>query len=236
MNVKKKSVKRNVIIGVVFVFVLILTLFGYFLYTDLKQEDILREEVSTLTKKDITKDRYDSNIKTRGDYAVVEKAIKSYLDEYATTCQSVLKIMENKKLINMLSAENYQKDGPDFNTSKKYLSDTKTELNKDLDRLTAMTSSEEIMKNIEDKHLDTYYNDLYKELMLNGIAEKDFESAKGYLETASKRVNNLLNVEEAVINLLITNKGKWKIQDDKIVFDEVNTLNQYNELINKVAQ
>lgn len=235
MNVKKKKVKRNVIIGFTACVLVILALFGYFLYTDLKQEDILREEISTLVNKDITKDRYDSNIKTRGDYAVVEKEIKSYLDEYAVTCQSVLKIMDDKTLINMLSADNYQKDGPDFNSSKKYLSDTKSKLNKDLGRLTTMTSSKEIMKNIEAKKLDKYYVDLYRELMLNGIAEKDFENAKSYLESASARVNNLLNVEEQVINLLVANKGKWKIQNDKIVFDEVNTLNQYNELIKKVA-
>ena len=236
MNVKKKNGKRNLIIGIISIVVVVLALFGYFLYTDLKQEDILRKEVSTLASKDITKDRYDGSIKTRGDYAVVEEAIKNYLDEYAVTCQSVLNIMEDKTLINMLSAENYKKDGPDFKTSQKYLNDTKTKLNKELNRLTTMTSSDEIMKNIEDKHLDKYYTDLYKELMLNGIAEKDFEEAKGYLETASQRVNNLLDVEDKVINLLVSNKGKWKIQNDKIVFDEVNTLNQYNELIKQVSQ
>ncbi len=236
MNVKKKNGKRNLIIGIISIIVVVLALFGYFLYTDLKQEDILRKEVSTLASKDITKDRYDGSIKTRGDYAVVEKAIKNYLDEYAVTCQSVLKIMEDTTLINMLSAENYKKDGPDFKASKGYLNDVKTKLNKELNRLTTMTSSKEIMKNIEDKHLDKYYTDLYKELMLNGIAEKDFEEAKGYLETASQRVNNLLDVEDKVINLLVSNKNKWKIQNDKIVFDEVNTLNQYNELIKQVSQ
>lgn len=235
MNVKKRKVKRNVIIGVIALILIIVALFGYLLYTDLKQEDILREEISTLTDKDITKDRYDGTIKTRRDYAVVEKAIKNYLDEYAVTCQSVLKIMDDDTLINMLSAENYKNDGPDFTKSKKYLSDTKTKLNKDLDRLTTMTSSKEIMKNIEDKNVDKYYVDLYKELMLNGIAEKDFESAKSYLESASKRVNNLLDTEEQVIDLLIANKGKWSIQNDKIVFNAVDVLNQYNELIKKVA-
>jgi len=235
VNVKKKKIKRNVIVVIAAILILIIILFGYMLYIDLKQEDILREEISTLVDKDITKDRYDSTIKTKGDYAIVEKEIKSYLDEYAVTCQSVLDIMEDETLIKMLSAENYKKDGPDFKNSKKYLNDTKSKLNKELDRLTTMTSSEEIMKNIEEKKLDTYYNSLYKELMLNGIAENDFTKAKGDLEMASQRVNNLLNVEEEVINLLISNKGKWKVQDNRIIFDEVNTLNVYNELIKKVS-
>ncbi len=235
MNTKKKNTKRNIIIAIIAFLVVIGTILAYMLITDLKQEDILREEVSTLVDKNITKDRYNSSIKTRGDYAVVEEAIKSYLDEYSVTFQNVLEIMDDKELVNMLSAENYKNDGPDFAKSKKYLSDTKTKLNKAIDRLTAMTSSEEIMKNIEDKKLDIYYTDLYKELMLNGIAENDFTKAKADLESASANVNNLLNTEEEVINLLVTNKGKWRIQDNKIVFDEVATLNQYNELIKKVA-
>ncbi len=235
MNVKTKNTKRNIIIAIVAVLVIMLAVLGYMLVTDLKQEDILREEVNTLSSKDITKDRYNTTIKTKGDYAIVENEIKSYLDEYATICQEVLKIMDDDTLTNMLSADNYQNDGPDFKTSKEYLSEIKSKLNKDLERLTAMTSSEEIMKNIEKKGLDTYYNDLYKELMLNGIADKDFVAAKEDLETASERVNNLLNVEEEVINLLVANKGKWKIQDGKIVFDEVATLNQYNELIKKIG-
>ncbi len=235
MNTKKKNTKRNVIIAVIAFLVVIGAILVYMLITDLKQEDILREEVSTLVDKDITKDRYNSSIKTRGDYAVVEEAIKSYLDEYSVTFQEVLDIMDDKELVNMLSAENYSSDGPDFAKSKKYLSDTKTKFNKALDRLSTMTSSEEIMKNIEEKKLDTYYTDLYKELMLNGIAENDFTSAKTDLEAASASINNLLNTEEEVINLLVANKGKWKIQDNKIVFDEVAILNQYNELIKKIA-
>lgn len=235
MNGKKKNTKRNIIIVVAALLVAIVSIIGYTVYVDLKQEDILREEVSTLISKDITKDRYNESVKTKGDYAVVEESIKKYLDDYAVSVQNVLKIMEDKTLINMLSAENYKKDGPDFKTSKEYLNNTKTKLNEELDKLTKMTSSKEIMKNIESKKLDTYYNDLYKELMLNGIAENDFVKAQGDLKTASERVNTLLNVEEEVINLLVANKGKWQIQNNKIVFNEVNTLNQYNELIKKVA-
>ena len=135
----------------------------------------------------------------------------------------------------MLTADNYQKDGPDFKTSKEFLTNTKKTLSEGLTKLSNMTSTETIMKNIEDRKLDKYYNDLYKELMLNGIAEKDFETAKQYLQTAGNQMNNLLNVEEQVIDLLIANKGKWKIENGKIVFQETATLNKYNELCNKLG-
>ena len=42
-------------------------------------------------------------------------------------------------------------------------------------------------------------------------------------------------METQVINLLLENNGKWSIENDKIVFQDTNTLNQYNELIQKVS-
>lgn len=236
MNAKKSNKNRNIIIGtVVGVVLLIIGFIGYIVIGDLKQEDILRNEIKIISEKDVTKDRYNNPIKTKEDYAVVEKAIKEYLDDYAVTLQNVMKIIEDKTIINMLTADNYQKDGPDFKTSKEFLTNTKKTLSEGLTKLSNMTSTETIMKNIEDKKLDKYYNDLYKELMLNGIAEKDFETAKQYLQTAGNQMNNLLNVEEQVIDLLIANKGKWKIENGKIVFQETATLNKYNELVQKIA-
>ncbi len=236
MNAKKSNKNRNIIIGtVVGVVLLIIGFIGYIVIGDLKQEDILRNEIKIISEKDVTKDRYNNPIKTKEDYAVVEKAIKEYLDDYAVTLQNVMKIIEDKTIINMLTADNYQKDGPDFKTSKEFLTNTKKTLSEGLTKLSNMTSTETIMKNIEDKKLDKYYNDLYKELMLNGIAEKDFETAKQYLQTAGNQMNNLLNVEEQVIDLLIANKGKWKIENGKIVFQETATLNKYNELCNKLG-
>lgn len=236
MNAKKSNKNRNIIIGtVVGVVLLIIGFIGYIVIGDLKQEDILRNEIKIMSEKDVTKDRYNNPIKTKEDYAVVEKAIKEYLDDYAVTLQNVMKIIEDKTIINMLTADNYQKDGPDFKASKEFLTNTKKTLNEGLTKLSNMTSTETIMKNIEDRKLDKYYNDLYKELMLNGIAEKDFETAKQYLQTAGNQMNNLLNVEEQVIDLLIANKGKWKIENGKIVFQETATLNKYNELCNKLG-
>lgn len=91
------------------------------------------------------------------------------------------------------------------------------------------------MKKIEEKNLDNYYNQLYKELMLNGIAEEDFDASQNGLQEASDKINNILNIEIQVIDLLVANNGKWSIQDSKIVFQDTNTLNQYNELIKQVS-
>lgn len=235
MYKKKSKTKRNVIIVMlIIIIVLILGFVGSILLSDLKQEDILRNEIKVISKKDATKDRYNESIKTKEDYAVVEKAIKEYLDEYAVTLQKVYKIKEDSTLTNMLSIANYQKDGPEFKKSKEYIINTRKELNEGLEKLSVMTKPENIMKNIKNKNLNQYYNDLYKELM-NVVIEPDINNSEK-LKNASERVNNILDVEEQIIDLLIQNKDKWQIKDNKIVFQETETLNKYNELCKKITE
>lgn len=226
---KNKWVPRICIISTIVI--ILVCVFTYFLVRDLKQEDVLREEVINLSKKDFTKDRYNTSVKTRGDYAVVEEAIKNYFDSYANNLQSLSKVSADKKLASLLSAENYKNDGPDFIKTKKYINETKTSFNTKLAELTNMTSEEEIMKQIDDKKLDKYYVDLYRELMLSETAENDFKISQDNLKKLGESINNILNTEEAVIDLLIAEKGKWVIADDKIVFQDTNVLNKYNELI-----
>ena len=229
----KKKKKRNVkLIGtIVGVIVIISCILAYIVIKDLKQEDILRAEIMNLSKKDFTTDRYNTNIKTHGDYAVVEKTIKEYLDEYATDLQSLSDVTKDEKIKSILSAENYQKDGPEFKETKKYLNDVKVNFNTKINSLTSMTSEDEIMKKIEDKKLSKYYVDLYRELMLSESADSDFKKSQENLKELSDTINKILNTEEAVIDLLINEKGKWTIEENKIVFQSTDTLNKYNELI-----
>ncbi len=229
-----KKTKRNIIIASLLVVIAVIGVIAYMTVKDLKQEDILCEEVKAISEKDVTKDRYNTEVKTTKDYAVVEKAIKNYMDEYATTLQDLLKILVDEKLVNSLSAANYQKDGPDFVETKNYLEETKIRFNQQLEKLTDMTSEKTIVNNIAEKKLDSYYIELYKELMLNGIAEKDFEQSKKDLKIASEKINKVLNCQTEVINLLVANKGKWEVQGDKIVFQDTATLNRYNELVNSI--
>ncbi len=231
---KRRKLKRNVVIIMIALIVVILGVIGYILITDLKQEDILREEIKPLADKDLTKDNFNSGVKTKGDYAVVEEAIKDYLDEYAKTLQSISKISEAKELTNMLTASNYQNDGPDFVQSKAFIAKTREELNNSVNKLTEMSSPEAVKKNIEDKKLDEYYTELYTELM-NNIIDTKFATATENIKATNEKLTTLLNGEEAVLNLLIQNKGKWDIQNDKIVFRETATISQYNELTKKLS-
>ena len=231
INVKmnnKSIMKFSIIAGIL---IIIVSVVSFILIRDLKQESILKTEISNLAKQDFENANFNTNIKSTKNYAVVEKSIKEYLDEYSTNLKELLKIADDEKLVNILSADNYSKDGPDFKETKEYLSTTKTSFNEKLNRLTQMTTEEEIMNKIEEKKLDKTYVDLYKKLMLGETKKVDFSESQETYKQIGENINNILTTEEKVIDLLISNKNKWQIEDGKIVFQNTDTLNKYNELI-----
>lgn len=227
--------KKNILLIISIALIIVIILFALiFSKKDMVQEKMLKEEISNLTNKDITKDRYNTKIKTKGDYAIVEKTIKKYKDEYAVNYQSILKMITDDKLLNMLSATNYKEDGPDFTKSKDYIKNTRDDFNKKIKKLKNMSSKNFIMDRIDNKNLSSYYIDLYEELMISSTTTSDLKKMNKTLDSTSKKINNRLDIEEEVLDLLIKNKGKWSVSDDKIVFKDTSVLNAYNELIKQV--
>ena len=224
--------KIGIIIAVVVL--AIVGIIGYFATVDLAQAAILRKEIAVIAESDITKDEIDMEIKTKGDYAVVEQTIKEYMNKYSITCKEVMAILEDEQMAEILSAENYKNDGPDFITSKAYIESTRKNFNEKITLLIEMTSEETMKLAIEDKGLDENFKELYYELMLGEELKVDLQKAKESLESSSVTINKILDVQEKVINMLIKNKGKWEVQNDQIVFSTQALVDEYNGFISSL--
>jgi len=224
--------KIGIIVGILVL--VTIAVIGYLASTDLAQAATLRKEIAIIAESDITKDEIDMEIKTKGDYAVVEQTIKEYMNTYSFTCKEVMTILEDEQMAEILSAENYKNDGPDFTTSKAYIATTRKNFNEKITLLIDMTSEETMKAAIEDKGLDENFKELYYELMLGEELKVDLQEAKTSLEESSTTVNNILDVQEKIINMLIENKGKWEVEDDQIVFSSQTLVNQYNGFISSL--
>ena len=222
----------------VFVFILLdmFLLIGYLVIRDATMLNDLKKEVNSLSKLDITKDRYNKSIKTRGNYGIVEKSIKSYLDDYAVLLQDELSIMNDKKLTKILSFENYKEDGPEFNESLKYLKDTKKDFNDNMDILLNNLDEDYVKNYINDKIDDPYYRDLYVELMLTDERKNSFKETKELLDSTKIKVNNILDTSTEVLTFLKNNKDSWILEDNEIKFKTSEQYNQYNNLISKIKK
>ncbi len=227
--------KKKIILVAIIIVLAIVGVVGYMLASSLMQEITLRKEADTIGKLDITKDSIDMEVKTKGDYGVVEKTMKEYMNTYGTTCKELMDILQDDQMGKILTAENYKNDGKEFVKTKEYITKTKTDFNEKINKLIEMSSEEKMMEGIKEKQLEESYVELYKEIMLGNEIKQDLQEVVKDLEQASKAINNRLEVEEKIINLLVENKDKWNVNDnDEVEFETQKLVDEYNNLISSL--
>ena len=217
-----------------FIIIDIILLLGFLYLRDATLENKLRKEIETLSKLDITKDRYNTEIKSSGKYKIVEEAIKTYLDDYAVGLQEVSSVLSDSTLTKVLSYNNYQEDGPEFSKSRKYLNETKDKFDKTIDELISKSDKDTISNYIYDKTDDHELIKLYQELMLDDSILEELNSNKELLVNTKVKIDNILDTSLEVLNFLNTYNDSWIIENGEIKFKNQELYNYYNELINKV--
>ena len=124
---------KKVIIGVIIAIVVVAIVgIGILVVNDFRQEDILRQEMlefENLTRaENIDLDQMDQKIreiKTTGDYGVLEKAMKDYLADVVNATVGIADVLNDERIVNVLTPENYAEDGPDFVQTKQFLVEAK---------------------------------------------------------------------------------------------------------------
>ncbi len=210
-------------------------LVSFLVIRDATMENELKNEVEYLSKLDVTKDRYNKKTVTRGKYAVVEKSIKKYLDDYHLELQEVLKLINDKELTTILSYDNYSTDGPEFTKSLEYLNTSKETFNKKVDDLINKFGDEEIKNNIYKSTKEEYYVNLYDNLMFSSNMRSNYNSTIELLKSTKSRMNNVYDTSIEVLNFLVLYKDDWVVEDGEIKFKTQDLYNYYNELISKVS-
>lgn len=197
------------------------------------QEHILKKEMNTLIEQDFTKEDWSIETTTIGNYQRVEQSMKRYLKDYSDKVKKVAEIMYDEKLKSILSAENYQQDGPLFTNTLKYLTTTKEEFNQQMTDLMKLTN-EETIELYMDKRLPLYYQNIYKNYLLKGSFNNQRNKNIKELKQSSEKMNQLLDQETEVINFLATCQS-WTVKEDKIIFSREEDLTTYNSMINKIS-
>ncbi len=227
--------KKKILIALLIIIIIALFAVGYFVFKDMRQEKTLKNEISQLDQLvnsenidlDAVNDRLDRTV-TTGDYATVEAAFKAYLSENFDNIIKITDIMNDGKLTTLLSTDNYKNDGKDFTESKKYISDTITQLNECKNKYAEFLTEEKAMSYINDKGLDSYYTDLYKNELMGDMEEASEDTT---VQDSIDGLIDMLNRSDEVLTFLADNKNSWEIQDDSIVFDNETLSGQYDQLI-----
>lgn len=227
--------KKKVLIAVLIIIVIALVVMGYFVFSDMMQEDKLKTELSEIYQltsaetidMDAINERLNRTI-TKGDYAVVEEAFKTYLKDNFDNSIEIANILNDEKITSLLTVENYKEDGKDFTESKSYITTTRTTLENCKEKYTEFLTEEKAMSYINDKGLDSYYTDLYKEEF---VGDMETSESDGIVESSIDEVISILNTSEEILNLLSENKDSWEIDGEIIVFSSESLSDEYNELV-----
>ena len=227
--------KKKVLIAVLIIIVIALVVIGYFVFSDMMQEDKLKTELSEIYQltnaetidMDAINERLNRTI-TKGDYAVVEEAFKSYLKDNFDNSIEIANILNDEKITSLLTVENYKEDGKDFTESKNYITTTRTTLENCKEKYTEFLTEEKAMSYINDKGLDSYYTDLYKEEF---VGDMETSESDGIVESSIDEVISILNTSEEILNLLSENQDSWEIDGEIIVFSSESLSDEYNELV-----
>ena len=230
--------KKKILIVILIIIVIALIGVGYFVYTDLKQEEKLKTELTELSELSNAQDidineinnRLD-RIVTKGDYAAVEEAFKTYLRENFDNSIQIANILNDEKITTLLTVENYKEDGKDFTNSKEYITTTKATLEDCKNKYTEFLTEEKAMSYINEKGLDNYYTDLYKNEFIGDMSSAAQDTT---VQDSIDEVITILNTSEEVLNLLSENQNSWEIDGENISFNNESLSNEYDSLINSL--
>lgn len=197
------------------------------------EESILNKEMEQLAHLDFVKDNFNTPIKTIGSYQALEKVIKLYLNDYSTKIKEVSTLINDNQLHGTLSAANYLNDGPEFLNTISYLSTTKEKINQKLTEVIELAKKETVLTYRKKAHLDSYYQKIYNQYMLESNFKDSIDEQVTKLNQASNNINFLVDQQLKVINFLKVNRS-WTVKGEQIIFSKEEDLATYNHLISEI--
>lgn len=233
-KIKNKGKKVFLLIGIIIV--IIVAVFGYLIVDDLKQEDILKQEIVNVSNKDLVTGNFEIEVKTKGDYAYIEEAIKNYYKKLSDNIKVLNNYLTNEDLMNVLSADNINRDGPSFTNSYKLLSDTKASSTNAMNEIVDLCKEETIKNLLDKKKVDDYSYELYLDLMYSKDDLADMKIISDDMQELSNNLNTFLDKVINILNFLERNASAWSIEEGQLYFTSTALVNEYNNLYNDLTE
>lgn len=173
------------------------------------------------------------NIVSKDGYAIVEMAAKDYLRNVFEKYVELNEIITDDDVAEILTIANYKNDSPDFTETKDYLKKAKQDILNLEATMLADLNIDTMMAYIVDTNLEDSYVTLYTNLEF--FDEDNIKNAKQDLENGVDLFVELIESLEEIIDFLIDNNTQWEIVDDMLYFDDPSLSEQYNQMIEEIA-
>lgn len=192
----------------------------------------LEKEVNSLASLDFYKDRFNTEIKSDGNYGKVEEAIKMYLDDYALRVQNILNNIDYEKLDGFTSKE-YLKSSI-FENDLLYLENLKKEFNVGIDVL--INENDDVIYNNVYNYIDNFYFvKLYNKVVDEKIIEV-INDNRNDLNFKKSMINYYIDSIYNYINFLKQNTNNYIVTGGNIWFNNNELKVEYFNLLEKIKE
>ena len=234
-NSKGSKILKIFLLTVLALFILFVGLVIYGVVKDFGQEDILKQEIINYSNMDLAHDDYAIYVKSKGDYAYIEEAVKKFYKELSDNVKIINYYMSDEDLINILAPDNLLKERPSFTKSYATIEKGKTKVINALNRISKLCEKDTVKNLIDKDKVDDYSYDLYKELMLTKKDIEDLTETKNKMEYLSKNLNLFFDKEVEILNLLRDNNSSWDYKDGQLYFTTSSLVDKYNTLYKELT-
>ena len=231
---RKRGKGKKVFLFIGGIILIIVVFFAYLVVHDLQQEDLLKQEVINVSNKDLFKDDYRIEVKTTGDYAYIEEAVKEFYKELSDNVKVIFENFDNDEFTTILAPATLEKERPNFENSYQLLHSTKKNTLEALDKIVLLCDEEHIKGLVDREKVDDYSYDLYLTLMATKNDLKEFSGLKNDMENLSHDIEEFLNKVEEVLNLLKENNSSWSVDNNQIYFNSNELVSKYNQLYDEL--
>ena len=231
----KKGVKQLLIV----IITIITIFFGiacYMAYQELKEEEILKQEIINYSNKDFLTDSFKVEVKTTGDRAYIEETIKKYYKELSDNMKEIISYLNNEELTNILSVESITEGRPIYENSHQIINNAKEKVNKSLIEIIKLCNEKTIKNLIDKEKLDDpdYYYEMYLDLMYTKKDLEELKIAKKEIGKTATQVNAFLDKLEEILIFLENNDAFIEYKNGLFHFTTEETLVEFTRLINEL--
>lgn len=235
---KQGKGKKIAIIVLVIIIVIAIGIFALINYHK-TQLELLNQEAQKISELQITAEdgtiaenvSVDMDIKTTGQYAIVEETLKQYLNQALELAKEAENVYKTDEIENILSIDNIKADGPDFVQTKENIAKMKQDSENYINEFVELCNADNLLAAIDDKQVSEYYKEIYRTLALDETTKQELESAIAEMENQRTSINGAFDYLTQIVNFLSDNKSSWQIEGDQIMFKSQSMLDEFNELI-----
>ena len=167
-----------------------------------------------------------------GNYAKVEKSLKQYVGDLVKNVNDIKDAADNDVVYSSLEASYLEKNRDRLNDVAEELKGISKNVESIVEDYKKLYDEEGVKSYIEGQNLNDEYSSLFAQ---NAKLFYDDEDLRNNYDSTLKVLNSSINTEIKALEYLSKHKSDWKIENEKLVFMSGKTNDEFQSILDNVA-